>query len=256
LATEKCSAIILRRVYFQNSSLVLTFLSPEDGIIEAVAKGCRQQKSKLFGILDYCNSGELVYYKKKNGAMHIVSQFDPELEWMGVKSSPLAFATASVMCELVWVGCTQDSSAVEVFNLMHSCLCALESGELPELVLAAFTINFLKESGFSPSLGSCCVCGSKDVGSSADVCWERGGIVCGSCRSIVACAEVSAPVISLMNYVSKNGIENLNRISVNKRQVRGLLSAALSFARYQLGRNFKSVSFLWKILNERSYYAA
>ncbi|MBN1256389.1 MAG: recombination protein O N-terminal domain-containing protein, partial [Planctomycetes bacterium] len=64
MSLKKCEAVVLRKTYFGNTSLVASFLSPAEGLVEAVAKGCRRPQSAIGGRLDYFARGELVYYHK------------------------------------------------------------------------------------------------------------------------------------------------------------------------------------------------
>ncbi|MCC8109436.1 MAG: recombination protein O N-terminal domain-containing protein [Planctomycetes bacterium] len=50
--TIKDEAIILRNRRFSESSLVATLLSRDHGRVDVLAKGCRREKSPMFGHLD------------------------------------------------------------------------------------------------------------------------------------------------------------------------------------------------------------
>lgn len=71
----KTKGIIIKKVNFRETSIILDVLTPEFGIIPIIAKGISKQKSKNIGLLEILNELELNLYKSPNS------------EWYTYKSS-------------------------------------------------------------------------------------------------------------------------------------------------------------------------
>ena len=79
------NGIILRKVPFRETSIILDIFANTLGIIPVMAKGIRKEKSRNAGLTEILNELELVLYK------------NPSSEWYIYKSASLikAFANAS-----------------------------------------------------------------------------------------------------------------------------------------------------------------
>ncbi len=55
----KTKGIIIKKVNFRETSIILDVLTPEFGVISIIAKGIRKQKSKNTGLLEILNELEL-----------------------------------------------------------------------------------------------------------------------------------------------------------------------------------------------------
>jgi len=62
----KTKGIIIKKVNFRETSIILDVLTSEFGVISVIAKGIRKQKSKDTGLLEILNELELNLYKNPN----------------------------------------------------------------------------------------------------------------------------------------------------------------------------------------------
>ena len=74
MAQEKAEALVLRGVDFSETSRIITFLSPERGLLTCIAKGVRRKGSPLASVLDTFNHVELVYYWKEGRGVHTLGE--------------------------------------------------------------------------------------------------------------------------------------------------------------------------------------
>lgn len=68
----KTEAIILRRTNYGEADRIINFLTPQHGVVSAIAKGVRKSKSKLAGGLEIFAVTDITYIKGK-GELAIVS---------------------------------------------------------------------------------------------------------------------------------------------------------------------------------------
>ena len=76
MAIQKTRGIVLRVRDFRETSKLVTFITPDWGRLNTLAKGVRRPKSKLRGKLELFNYGTLIFYPSRNSDLHLLSQFD------------------------------------------------------------------------------------------------------------------------------------------------------------------------------------
>ena len=67
----KTKGIIIKKINFRETSIILDVLTPKLGVISVMAKGIRKQKSKNTGLLEILNELELNLYKNPNSDWYI-----------------------------------------------------------------------------------------------------------------------------------------------------------------------------------------
>ena len=141
----RAKAIVLRRTNFGEADRVINFLT-EKGVIAAIAKGVRKEKSKLAGAVELFTVSDITLHKGLNNKLCVLTSakmlehYDqivyklPELELAGRLTKIIArFA--------------ETSTGPEYFNLLHEILAALNAGVNPELVETWFWFNLAKTNG-------------------------------------------------------------------------------------------------------------
>lgn len=138
-------AIVLRRTNFGEADRIINFLT-EQGIIAAIAKGVRKEKSKLAGNVELFTVSDITLHKGLNNKLCILTSakmlehYDqivyklPELELAGI-----------IMKQIAKYAETSDGP--EYFDLLHQILSALNAGVNPELVETWFWFNLTKTNG-------------------------------------------------------------------------------------------------------------
>src|SRR6476620_6614066 len=69
----KTTGIILQRTAYGESDRIITFLTPDQGKVRAIAKGVRKQKSKMAGGLELFSISELQYIKGRGDISTLTS---------------------------------------------------------------------------------------------------------------------------------------------------------------------------------------
>lgn len=65
--------IVLRRVDYGEADRIITFLTPDQGLISAMVKGVRKQGSKLAGGIELFSQSDLTFVKGKGELDHVIS---------------------------------------------------------------------------------------------------------------------------------------------------------------------------------------
>ncbi|MFW5856995.1 MAG: DNA repair protein RecO [Planctomycetota bacterium] len=246
---RKTEAIVVRRVPWSGSSLVVGFLTPAAGLVEAVAKGCRRPKSSLFGRIDLLHEGELVYYHRAGGALHVTSAFEPVREHVALRADVARFAVGACMAECAAALSVAEEPAPELYRLLFEGLAHLDAGGAAGPAAVVYALAALRAAGFGPTWEACAGCGAAVDGVEAWFAPEHGGVVCADCRRTEPRAEpLAPPVRQALRYCARTGFDRADRLALRAGDLRGAWAAALALLRAQTGRRIRSGAFLQRIL--------
>lgn len=204
MALIKTDAIVLRRRHYSESSLVVTLFGRDRGRLDALAKGCRREKSPLFGHLDLYQREEALILERPQAGLDILLEASFLDEHAGLRFSPPAFAAAGLLSELAAEAVFPGDPQPGLYDTLAGALCLLADlgGAEFRIGLAAgggfsrperealigrtvklALLDMLAWLGFGLELGRCVGC-DRRPGSEEKV-WlsrSRGGLVCRSCR--------------------------------------------------------------------------
>ncbi|MHC4884503.1 MAG: DNA repair protein RecO [Planctomycetota bacterium] len=255
MAIEKTNAILLRRLNFRNTSQIVTFLSDEHGLLPAIAKGSRRPKNALYGVLDYFNLGELVFYEKTEGQLHIVSQFTPEFEPLFLRESHCLFTAASALAEIILSACKPGESLPGVYQSLRKSLDALAEGRSPLQVISIFALAFLHDAGLGPMLNHCVQCQTPITSTTAYLDPHQGGCLCMSCSHTPA---TDPAVLSALRYLSRHLSEkHICSLRLTQPQERGVLEVLRDLLQAQLEVHLKTLPRVFRAYTrEQEVYVA
>jgi len=190
MPSYKTKAVILKSYSLGEADKIIKIFSQDIGLINAVAKGARKIKSKFGGRLELFNFIDLEISTGRS--LDIISQAEIIKSFRNI---PLDF-NKFLFCQLIGeVVLKTHFSSTEasplLFKLIFFCfnkIDKLPSGDinLLEKVNVFFIAKFLKITGYTPLINSCCKCGaavSKPVVESIGFSINMGGILCSNCLS-------------------------------------------------------------------------
>lgn len=116
------AAIVLKAIDFQESSKIVTLLTPKEGKVAVIVRGARKPKSKFAGFFEAGNVLEVVYYKKPSRAVQNLTEVSfLQKNWKireDFSKLAVVLATMEMMDQLV-----HDNEASEDFyNLAENLL--------------------------------------------------------------------------------------------------------------------------------------
>lgn len=187
--TYRTCAIVLDKTKLKETDLILTLLARDGREIRAVAKGARKPGSRLAARCELFCTVDLLLAKGRS--LDVVSQADLVGAPMGAAPTYEAMQRASVIAEVASLCCFEDATDPFVFSISAKALRVLGSlqGDCPhmDLLVAAYVFKLLSHVGYRPDLSSCVACGDPAL---AFFSASAGGLLCSSCASSVAGAEV------------------------------------------------------------------
>lgn len=200
----RTKALVLRRTDFGEADRIINFLT-EQGIIAAIAKGVRKEKSKLAGSVELFTVSDITLHKSLNNKLCVLTSakmlehYDkivyklPELELAGMIMKQVAKYA-------------ENSTGPEYFNLLHEVLAALNAGVNPELVETWFWFNFATINGEQINLARD-VAGNK-LDPMKTYVWDSTE----SALKEQLGGNVSAEDIKLMRFMLANNLKTTSRV--------------------------------------------
>lgn len=144
-ADIRTKSFVLRRTNYGEADRVLTLLT-EKGLISAIAKGVRKEKSKLAGGIELFCLSEITLHEGKNNVLHVLTsakmleyydKIPVDLEKLGLAS--LVLKQVRKVAE--------NSDGPEYFNLVHQVFENLNKSGKMDLVETWFWFNLAKING-------------------------------------------------------------------------------------------------------------
>lgn len=116
LSTE---AILIRTTRLTETSLIVHWLSEEEGLIKTVAKGALRPKSVFAGKLDLYFSGEIMFAKARQGELHALREVSISNWRQGLRRSYVTTMLAGYFCQLIEAGLESNHPEPEIFDLLR-----------------------------------------------------------------------------------------------------------------------------------------
>jgi len=178
----RTEGIVLRTHKLGEADRILEILTPEHGIVRAVARGVRRPSSRFGSVVEPFMHSTLQIARGRKG-LHTLSQaqlITPYATWLATDYE--LFSLAAAMAETVErISSVDESGARAQFRLFHGALAALaRRRHSPSLILSSFLLRTLSAAGWAPSFTVCARCGAQGPHLSLHI--AVGGVVCEDCR--------------------------------------------------------------------------
>lgn len=177
-------AIILQGFPYSETSKILKLLCEEHGVRTVIAKGALRPKGRFGGVLEPFTEGRARFRIRQGSEMHTLAGFDLMRSRQAIGRNLMAFAGASLICELALRFGTTESDP-ELFTRIATLLDAL--AEADEEVAAGTALGgvwqLISQLGYEPRLDACVGCG-REIGAGEPCRFDvdAGGVACRECR--------------------------------------------------------------------------
>ena len=213
MAQLTTNAIVLRRADYRENDRMLTLFSPTHGRIDALARGCRRQKSPLMAASEVFCAGEYVLYAA--GERMTVVSCAVQDTFYPLRSDFDRLAHGMYALELCAAAVQPEQENERLFLLLLRSLAHLAYSDIaPRRVSAVFLMGLVSLMGFRPQVGRCAVCGApvtaRQEGDAPVAAFspERGGVLCTACGAGEPC-RISAGELSSLQAIMRRGIKTL-----------------------------------------------
>ncbi len=181
----KTNAIVLRARNLRETSKFLTMYTESFGKLTVVAKGVRQLKSRLSGVVEPFNIISVVLYKKENRDVHYLSSAEIIEPMWRLTTEFNACATALAVAELLDMTMHDEERNQEMFTLLAETFRNLAlPGSSPAAAFVRFQIRLISIMGYGLDIHLCARC-RKPLANETRVYFrgESGNALCAACES-------------------------------------------------------------------------
>jgi len=249
MSIHRAEAIVLNKRDFRETSIIADFYTRDFGRLSGILKGIRSEPLRFASTLEPFSYNEIIFYKKRNSQLHLVTQCDVRDNFDAVRRDMVKVGTSSLMMEMLAALMQPEDKNEDIFNLTLECLAELKNTFKPEKVLTIFRIKLLAFSGFKPHFDSCVSCGEKIL-SQSKFSLILGGLLCTRCcRKDAASRSIFRGTVASILHIERNDFRSNLNLGLNpqiKKELDVILNAFLNF---HLEKDFKSQRVLNKLDN-------
>jgi len=247
MSIDKAQGIVLNKRDLRETSIIADFYTKEFGKISGILKGIRTEPEKFASNLEPFSLNEIIFYRKTNSSLHLVSQADKLDNFTLVRQSIERTSTAGFMVELINSIMQPEDKNEEVFNLALASLKELETNYNPEKIATIFKIKMLSLSGFKPHFDSCVSCMDKIMGQSK-FSLSLGGLLCPRCMpKDPGSRSIFRGTIATVLHIERNSFTSSLNLGMNPQIKKELDLILNSFLNFHLGRELKSQKLINKL---------
>lgn len=154
----KAQGIVLKGSSFKENDRLVTVLTPEYGLIRAIAPGAKKYKSQLRGRTELFVINEFLIIQGRS--LDKIIQANTVYTYPGLSRDIGKLATAQYLAELSLALAVAEQPQPELYELLNEHLRRIEGCELGESVypyLAQAVFHLVAIAGLAPQLLKCCV---------------------------------------------------------------------------------------------------
>ena len=250
--TYSTEGVVVRQRDIGEADRLLWIITPDHGIIRAVARSARKPGSKLGGHIDLLR--HVALSMRTGRTLDQVSQAETVSGFISLRQDLVRATTGSYVAELAERFSVEGGSNRRLFDLLVSALGYLQTTIRAEWLPRWFELRLLSISGFMPELYACVDCGGELVQGDHVFSSERGGLVCPDCRA--GGSDVLLPAsegaIKLLRFLHTAEWEAAERLQINDEVSRQTARILRAHMRYVLDHSIRSIAFLDEVSGGRA----
>ena len=255
---QRTEGIVLRTIPFGDADLIVSFLTPDLGLLKTFAKSPLKTKSRFGSSLEPLTHSKIAFWGKENTALPRLTQSDIIHSFQSIRDTLKRFLKVSEIIELTLRFIPEREANKRVYSLLLHTLHNIEDnppsrpftkggkGGL-DLGILYYKIHFLRLAGFAPKLDTCGRCGKNGH-------WfyvAQGSILCETCsKGIDIPLSITQGAIRLYSDLLTWNIQKIQRIKPSDALFSELSDIMDMHVKYILLQPLKSETFLRSLSNQ------
>ncbi len=255
---RRTEGIVLRTIPFGEADLIVTYLTPDFGLLKTFAKSPRKIKSRFGSSLEPLTHSRISFWGKEDAALPRLTQSDIIHPFQSIRDTLDCFLKVSEIVELTIYFIPERDANKKVYSLLLNTLHDIENNSPSpyfsppqaegkggfsggNLLINHYKIKFLKFVGYAPKLDACGRCGKS--GHSFYI--AHGSILCEACaKGIDLPIRLSPAVIKLYANLLTWDTTKVKRIRPSDKLLSELSDIINMHIKYILAKPLKSEAFI------------
>ena len=234
---HRTEGLVLRTFPFGEADLIVTYLTPDIGILRLFAKSPRKTKSRFGSSLEPLTHSRISFWGKEHSSLPKLTQSDILCPFQEIRESMDLFFRVNEIIELTLDFLPERDSNPKAFLLLLRTLHYFYERPDKSLSLAHYKIKLLHYVGFSPKIDGCGRCGQ----TGNRFYMAHGSILCEKCASGTDTPmTIPAAVAALYRDLLTWDISKINRIKPSEKLLKDLAGFLDTHIQHILSRPIKS----------------
>jgi DNA repair protein RecO (recombination protein O) len=249
--------ILIRRIDYGDTDLIITFITQEYGKVSVIAKSAKKSVKRFGGILELFYLLELIIRPGKGNKPSILQTASLIRPFERIRTNIIHTAYASYWAELIHLFIEDKAADDNIYQLFLFVIDQLNQNNVPADVLhITFQIRFLVISGFQPNFLYCPQCKKKLDDISGPICCfdlGKGAIFCPSCvNQKTNIVNLSKGTVKHLIWIANHDIHQPHRLKYSNDALTEGKYFLERFIPFCIGKTPKSLLFLKKLQKQRN----
>jgi DNA repair protein RecO (recombination protein O) len=244
--------VVLRRVDYGESDLILHLFTREAGRLSALARGARRSKKRFAGAIGLFTVSEFRLRNSAGKELWATQGATVLQSFHELASDVIGMAHASYGTELVRELTVAEAPDPELFDLLVELYSSLKEAGPRAGRLRVFELRLLGDLGLAPVLDRCASCGIAELGN-AVMDPARGGALCRSCAATSrgTVRELPEGARELLLLAQRMDALAEGDVLEGREEASEARAAVLATLYHHVGKPLRSVEFIAKLAASR-----
>jgi|YelNatPaOPRAMG01_1025707.scaffolds.fasta_scaffold01254_17 DNA repair protein RecO (recombination protein O) len=200
--------IIIRKIKYLESDLIVTVFSKTEGKLKAIVKGGINSKKRFPGAFEVGNIGEFGFTEKSPYHLMMLNHAKINNYLIHIKNDYEKIVMLFYILSITDAMLAEHQKHQSLFDILVQTLQFLESNKSLNKIRLFYELHLLKETGLLPAIEKCELCGTPFMDNNVNYIIKTGKWVCNACvpnnTRVFTMPEAMLKWIKLVNTSSIN----------------------------------------------------
>ena len=239
---RKTDGVVIHRLDFKESDLIVTLYTADLGKVTGIAKGAKRSKRRFVNNLQPFSYIRILFAEGRGGLIRL-DEADMIQPLFRISEDISKVLYGSYFLEMVKEMTGEKESNPQLFELVVTFLTLLNDSPPREEYPRVFELRFLDLMGYRPRLMECTICGkTPSSGDGVFFSYPHGGVVCKKCQvNARGSVAISGETIQAMEGVLGMDLSEVEGVEFSPLVLAEGKEILPRFVQHQLGKALKSL---------------
>ncbi len=239
--------LIINKIPYGESDLLITFYTLNRGKITGIGKGAKRSKKRFSGRLELFSLVRFTGFVKRGISLPRIDECELLNPFTEIQYQPQAFFSGCYFLEIITRCCPERQANRQIFSLLTELFefLAQPPGRNFTCRIRLFELQIIALLGFAPQLDYCLGCRKEINRDTLFFDPEAGGIICRSCHHRYPQAfPVSRGTIAILNKFRQSDSNLRKKLNFTPQIMGETARLCRSLLRWHTGREFKTLKYI------------